>query len=258
MSSTMRDLGGGFRHIRGTLRIGGVVDVGTQCALVEIEPDRFVFLDSYTLDRDTHAAILDRTQNGRMVEAIVNLHPFHTLHVEWMHRAFPRARLYGTARHHDKFPDLPWQTERCESDELPDLFAPHLEFSVPQGVAMVCKSEHVHFSSVLAYHPDSGTVYVDDTLSRADLPFPFSGLPMSGRLDFHPTLAQALDDRAGAADAFREWVMDIGVRWADARRIAMAHKSILDLTAGRDLPRLLGEALGRVKPVLDRHRERFA
>jgi len=257
MSAALTDLGGGFHHIRGSLRIGGLLNVGTHCALVEIEPDRFIFLDSYELDRDTHTEILDRTQDGKLVEAIVNLHPFHTLHVEWMHRAFPRAKLYGTERHHDKFPDLPWEQQTCEAAELPDLFAPNLEFSVPQGVAMVCDSEHVHFSSILAYHPASGTLFVDDTLSRVDLPGPLGILPMSNRLDFHPTLARALRPEAGAADAFREWVMEIGVRWADSKRIAMAHNTVLDLSSGRDLPRLLGEALGRVKPVLDRHRERY-
>ena len=88
-------------RLRGSLRLGGIVDIGTQCALVRLASGNFVFLDSYPLTDAIRAQVDALTDGGTKVEAILNLHPFHTLHCEWMHSAFPQAKLYGTARHVD-------------------------------------------------------------------------------------------------------------------------------------------------------------
>ena len=256
MSEQIQDLGQGFRTIRGSFKIAGMVDVGTQCSLVEMSNGEFVFLDSYTLPDEIRDEVYELTDNGRKVSAIINVHPFHTIHCEWMHRAFPQAKLYGTARHHRKWPDLPWQDATCEGTSFPGLFRQDFEFSQPAGCRLVCEDENVHFSSILVYHPASRTIHVDDTLSYLDAAFPLSLLPMTGRLDFHPTLGKALEQRAGAADDFREWAYDIGVRWADARQIAAAHNSVVELEP-ESFPDRIGEALGRVKKTLDEHREKY-
>ena len=36
MSDRLVDLGEGFWSLRGSLRLGGIVDIGTQCALVRL------------------------------------------------------------------------------------------------------------------------------------------------------------------------------------------------------------------------------
>ena len=92
MSDRLIDLGNGFWTVRGSLRIGGVFDVGTQCSLVRLANGNFVFLDSYTLTDAIRAEVDALTDGGARVEAIINVHPFHTLHCEWMHRAFPQAK----------------------------------------------------------------------------------------------------------------------------------------------------------------------
>ena len=33
---------------------------------------------------------------------------------EWAHQTFPDAKLYGTARHKQKFPNLPWESGLME------------------------------------------------------------------------------------------------------------------------------------------------
>ena len=48
----------------------------------------------------------------------------------------------------------------------------------------------------------------------------------------------------------------LGVDWGDAKRIAAAHNAVLPLDR-KTLPDLIGEALGRVKPVLDAHRAEY-
>ncbi|OAN85223.1 hypothetical protein A8B77_11125 [Erythrobacter sp. EhN03] len=256
MSDRLLDLGNGFWTVRGSLRIGGVFDVGTQCSLVRLANGNFVFLDSYTLTDAIRAEVDALTDGGARVEAIINVHPFHTLHCEWMHRAFPQAKLYGTARHLEHLPDLPWESLRCEDDGLAQRYADDFAFSVPRGVVLVSDDESVHFSSVLMLHRASGTLHVDDTFVYLRKGFPLNLLPFTGRLGFHPTLAKALEPRAGAADAFRDWAIGLGVDWADTRRIAAAHNAVLELDA-KQLPDLIGAALGRVKPVLDAHRGQY-
>lgn len=256
MSDRLIDLGNGFCTVRGSLRIGGVFDVGTQCSLVRLANGNFVFLDSYTLTDAIRAEVDALTDGGARVEAIINVHPFHTLHCEWMHQAFPQAKLYGTARHLEHLPDLPWESLRCEDDALAQRYADDFAFSVPRGVVLVSDDESVHFSSVLMLHRASGTLHVDDTFVYLRKGFPLNLLPFTGRLGFHPTLAKALEPRAGAADAFRDWAIGLGVDWADTRRIAAAHNAVLEFDA-KQLPDLIGAALGRVKPVLDAHREQY-
>jgi hypothetical protein len=256
VSDDLVDCGDGYWSVRGDFRIAGVINVGTQCALVRLADGGFVFLDSYTLPRAVRAAVDRLTEGGARVRAILNLHPFHTVHCEWMHRAFPHAKLYGTARHHAKWPALPWESERCESPEFPALFGKDFEFSQPAGVPLVCPDESVHFSSILALHRASGTIHVDDTLTYLEAPFPLSLLPMTGRLDFHPTLAKALLPEPGAADAFEEWARDLAVDWHAARRVAAAHNAILPL-GHEELPELVGAALGRAQRVLDKHRATY-
>ena len=250
---TLTDFGDWFHHIRGSFKLGGVLDLGTHCALVELPDGRFVFLDSYTLDDDLKAKVDALTDNGRKVAAIINLHPFHTLHCEWMAKAYPDAKLYGTKRHHEKFPELKWESGHCEAGALDGLFGDALQFSVPEGVQMVCEDENVHFSSVLAFHRPSGTIFVDDTLSCIKAPFPLSLLPITGKLAFHPTLAKALEPNPHAADAFREWAIHMGQDWAEARRVATAHNTTMELNAG-EFPEKVGAALGRISKILEKHR----
>ena len=250
---TLTDYGDGFHHIRGSFKLGGVLDLGTHCALVELPDGRFVFLDSYTLDDQLKAKVDALTDNGRKVAAIVNLYPFHTLHCERMAQAYPDAKLYGTRRHHEKLPDPKWESDTCEAGALDGLFGDALQFSVPRGVQMVCEDENVHFSSILAYHRPSSTIFVDDTLSALKAPFPLSLLPMAGRLAFHPTLAKALEAGPHAADAFREWAIDMAQDWHDARRVATAHNATVELSAG-EFPEAIGAALGKVSKVLEKHR----
>ena len=256
MSKDFVNLGSGFWTVRGSFYLAKVVDLGTQCSLVRLKNGNFVFLDSYELTDEVHTHIKALTDGGRKVEAILNLHPFHTLHCEWMHEAFPQAKLYGTQRHLEILPDLPWESTRCEQDVLAETYAEDFAFSIPRGVPLVCDDDSVHFSSVLALHRASGTIHVDDTFVYLKKGFPLSLLPMTGRLGFHPTLEKALEPRAGAADAFREWAIGLGIDWADAKRIAAAHNAVLELDA-HSLPDRIGAALGRVKPVLDAHRAEY-
>jgi hypothetical protein len=106
---TIHDLGHGFWNIRSDFRLVGILNIGTHASLIRLRSGRFVILDSCALSEATRSQLLALTDEGRGVEAILNLHPFHTLHCAEMAGVFPGARLYGSVRHMRQHPDLPWE-----------------------------------------------------------------------------------------------------------------------------------------------------
>lgn len=248
-----------FWNIRGSFRVAGLLDVGTQASLVRRANGRFVLLDCYTLRGEVARQVDDLTGGGLDIEAIFNLHPFHTVHVQAVHERYPEARLYGTARHKVKAPDLPWEELNTDEVELHARFAAELEFSVPRGVDFISANEHVHFSSVLAYHPSSGTIHSDDTFNY----LANSGLMrltgMGDSVSFHPTLGKALQKRAGAAQEFREWAENLIESWRDAENLCAAHNAALLAgdNDGDSLHQRLLSALEKVGSALEAHERKF-
>lgn len=247
-----------FWNIRGAFRIGGVIDVGTQCSLVRLQNGNFVFLDSYTLPQSIKREV-DRLTQDASIEAIINLHPFHTVHVNKMHELFPDAALYGTARHKSRFPDLPWQDVCTEEAAFHASYADDFEFSVPAGVDFIAANENIHFASVMLFHRNSRTIHVDDTLMFMRLPLAMRILGMADYLSFHPTLGNALEKRAGAAQAFREWAEALAEQWQGAENLCAAHTATLVAEESRSAPihqRIL-TALAKAEKTLRSHERKF-
>ena len=88
MRTSVERVADDFLNIRGSFRIGGLIDIGTHASLVRRANGRFVFLDSYTLSDAVQREIDALTNGGEDVEAILNLHPFHTVHVRAMHQRY--------------------------------------------------------------------------------------------------------------------------------------------------------------------------
>ena len=258
MSSKIIQLSENFWNIRGSFKIAGLIDIGTQASLVRLKSGKCVFLDSYTLSGKTLKEVNQLTRDGKDVVAVLNLHPFHTTHVAWMHEHYPKAKHYGTARHLEKFPDLSWQPTCTEDSETQTLFAKDFEFSVPTGVDFISDDENVHFSSVLVFHSESKTIHVDDTLMYIRLPLlmRFFGLPDS--FSFHPTLAKVLEQREGAVHDFRLWANQLADNWKNAENLCAAHTATLqtkeDETSIRD--RII-EALNKVESKLESHERKY-
>lgn len=226
------DVGEGFYNLRGSLRIGGVLPIGTQASLVRRKNGRFLLLDALALDEATRAWLDAQTEGGKLLDAVLHLHPFHTLFVRKMHEAFPNAALYGTARHARLAPDLPWNALRTDQPELHALFAEDLVFTVPRGVELIPANERLHFSSVVAFHPASRTLHVDDTLNYVKLPRVLH-LFARDSLGLHPTLVQVLERRSGAVADFRAWCQELVELARGAQNLCAAHTSVL---LGRSSP----------------------
>ena len=250
MADRILEIADDFWNIRGSFRVLGFVNIGTHASLVRLSNGNFVFLDSYTLKGDVKRSVMNATDNGTKVEAILNLHPFHTVHCANMHRDFPSAKLYGTARHADQLPGLPWEPLRTETEALQLLYSTDLEFSIPRGVDFISSDESVHFSSVLAYHPSSKTIHSDDTLMC------IRWFGSRYKVSFHPMLGKAMEKRPGAAADFLAWGEGLAERWRDAENLCAAHTNTL-CSPGEPLQLRILEALQGVSGRLRAHAKKY-
>ncbi|HEU5073019.1 MAG TPA: hypothetical protein VFU02_02585 [Polyangiaceae bacterium] len=249
MADEWVETGPGFWNIRGSLKLAGFLEVGTQMSAVRLSTGKFALLDSYTPDPATQRRLLELTDGGNAVESVVNLHPFHTLHVAALAELFPNAKLYGTARHVARFPQLNWEKTRTESSALGELFSEDLKFSVPAGVDFVPQNQRLHFASVLAFHPASGTLHVDDTLT-------WINLPLIGGLRFHPALPGVLQRRPGAVREFRAWLSELRTLFAEVKTVCPAHMKTPPPNDGQ-WQRRLDRAIGQIDEILDRHERKY-
>jgi len=248
----------GFWNIRGSFKIGGVVDLGTHASLVRRKSGSLVLLDACAVDGETRRWMDAATRDGADLEAVLHLHPFHTLHVRAMHEAYPHAKLFGTARHKAKLGDLPWETSRTEDPALGDRFGEDFSFSVPRGVDFVPANENLHFASVLAFHHASKTLHVDDTLLLLPLPWPVR-LLSSHVTRLHPTLSSVLERRPGAAADFRAWGKELVERTQDVRNLCAAHSTVLlaSKNEGPSIGARVEAALRAAERKLTAHERRF-
>ena len=252
----MEHLAEGFWNIRGDFRIAHLINVGTQMSLVRRPGGRFVLLDSYEPNKSDLEALLALTDGGTAIDAVLNLHPFHTVHCDFIHRLLPHARLIGTRRHHEHLPDLGWDPALIEDASTQQQFADTFDFSIPAGVDFVSDDPSVHVGSVIARHRASCIVHADDTLNEFDLPSLIEKVMPGPKLRFHPKLAEGLEKRAGAAGDYIRWAQDLARDWADTQIVCAAHNGIdrlTDQTVGEAITAALAHASG----TLDSHLKKY-
>ena len=246
MSDKIIDLGAGFWNIRGTFRLGGVLNIGTQCSLVKLASGRFVFLDSYTLTDDVRAQVMALTNNGQDVEAVLNLHPFHTVHCAQMAKDFPQATFYGSSRHHKKVPEVQWADDLVESDVVAERY-PELKFSLSQGVHYIAPNEMIHAGSLLAFHPASKSLHVDDTFMSPPTKLLEAVLP---ELLLHPTTKKALKNEPNAGQEYCDWASNLADDWRDVRNFCAAHSYLVKFKDG-EFEKALLKAIAKARPKLE-------
>lgn len=145
---------------------------------------------------------------------------------QWAHETYPKAKLYGSSRHVKKQPDLPWQKDILDDPKTCESFKEDLDLRIPAGVDFISTNESVHFSSVVAYHPASKTIHVDDTFMFIPLPAVFC-FAQEGTVQLHPTLGSALQPRKGASTDFEGWMKSVFTDWKDAKNLCTAHTGAL-------------------------------
>ncbi len=245
-------IGEGFWNLRGSFKIGPV-DIGTQASLVALEEGGHVLLDGCELSEEGQRWLDDATDGGASLKAVLHLHPFHTVFVRKVHERYPNVPLFGTKRHHLKATDLPWDPLTTDDPGLHQRFAADLSFSVPAGVDFIPANENLHFASVLAFHPRSETLHVDDTLMAIRVPKLLRWIK-SDVIRFHPTLKRVLQPRPGAAAEFRAWAEDLVERCRTVENLCAAHSAALSL--GEPIAPRVEQALAHVEGTLRAHEKR--
>lgn len=247
-----------FWNIRGDLRVAGLFNIGTHMSLAKRENGKYLLLDACALDDERRAFIDGETDGGKAIEAVLHLHPFHTLFVKALHEAYPHAKLYGTTRHKSRALDLPWQPELTNEAPCHALFADDFDFTVPRGVDFIPANPNLHFSSVLAFHRSSHTLHVDDTLCYLRLPKLLRPI-REDMIGFHPALAKVLERRAGAVSDFRAWTRELIAHSRDLENLCTAHLHVLSSgeAGGRTIVERIEQAVAEVEGKLQKHERRF-
>ena len=247
MTDKIIDLGSGFWNIRGTFRIGGVLNIGTQCSLVKLASGRFIFLDSYALTGDVRDEVMALTNNGQDVEAVLNVHPFHTVSCAQMAKDFPQAIMYGSSRHHKKMPEIKWAEDLVESEAVAQRY-PELKFSLSEGVHYISPNEMIHAGSLLAYHPASQSLHVDDTFMSPPMKLLEAVLP---ELILHPTTKKALTNEPNAGAHYCDWATNLASEWRDVRNFCAAHSYLVRFKEG-EFEKALLKAIDKARPKLEK------
>ena len=223
MKDQIHDLGNGFWNIRGSFIRDEMVDIGNQSALVRLQSGKFILLDSYTLTGEVREQVMALTNDGQDIEAVLNVHPFHTVHCARVAKDFPHATFYGSARHHKQVPKVDWSEDYVENKAVAERY-PELEFSVPKGIYYIAPDDSIHSGSLLVFHSASKSLYVDDTLQT-----PPSKLfdEVQAGINLHATTLKALKDEPNAGKDYCDWATKLAHNWREVRNFCSAHSGLV-------------------------------
>jgi hypothetical protein len=226
------------------------IDIGTHMSFIRLSTGKFVVVDCIDLSNPAVKKEVDiLTENGALIEAVLGVHPFHTLFFPVFQKLYPLASYYGTPRHLRNFPDMNWTGSLGDEDTRALWESEGVFMRIPAGAEFEFPpAEDVHFSSVVVFHSGSKTLHVDDTINY----FHGAGwiLRLLGKKDhlmeFWP-LEKGLNHTKESPELFKEWVEQILHDW-DFENICAAHNNA---TRG-DAKRLLEAALLTAQPEFDR------
>ncbi len=91
---------------------------------------------------------------------------------------------------------MKWADDLVESDAVAKRY-PELKFSISQGIHYISPNEMIHAGSLLAYHPASQSLHVDDTFMSPPMKLLEAILP---ELILHPTTKKALKNGPQASN----------------------------------------------------------
>ncbi len=222
------DLGAGFWSIRGSFVRKNIIDIGNQSALVKLASGKFILLDSYTLTGNVREQVMALTDNGQNIEAVLNVHPFHTVHCAQVAKDFPHAIFYGSARHKTQVPEVQWSDDLVESQAVAERYS-ELQFSMPKGIHYIAPDNSVHSGSLLVFHPASQSLYVDDTIQTP--PSKLFDAVQAG-INLHATTLKALKDEPNAGKDYCDWAIKLAHDWRKTRHFCSAHSGLVVFAEG--------------------------
>jgi hypothetical protein len=221
----MKQIGPGFWNIQQPLMMGYVLDIRTHMNIVRLSSGRFLILDTVQVSPALKAEIDQLTDNGKLIEAVVATHPFHTLFFPAFHAMYPHVAYYGTPRHIKRQKGINWAGDISQEENL-NRWAPDVEMSLPAGAEFVNPTEGNHFAGVFVFHRASKTVHIDDTImyvERASCLLSCACV-RTGSMSFHLSFTKdGLNETASAPNEFKAWLQEKVLDAWDFDNICTAH-----------------------------------
>ncbi|XP_037047192.1 uncharacterized protein LOC119081980 [Bradysia coprophila] len=223
----LNQIGPGFWNVRASFKLFKLIDIGTHMSLVQLRNGNFLVIDTVEMNDQLKKELDDLTNNGTKIEAVVGVHPFHTLAFPGFYKLYPDAKYYGTPRHLRNLKDVQWTGQLDDNKESLSRWEPEVELRIPAGAEYINPQPEKsnHFVSVFVHHRDSKTLHVDDTLMYAENPgimFRLFGLK-AGSTVFHPSIKDhGLYPTAEAPLQFRDWINQMLKDW-DFDNLCTAH-----------------------------------
>jgi hypothetical protein len=245
-------IGDGFWNLRSSLTfLVGLVDVGTHMSVVRLRSGKFLILSTVELNESATNALKRLTDGGKLIEAVIATHPFHTLYFQSFYDKFPDAKFYGTPRHIRNISSIPWAGDISTPENLSRWESEGVFMRIPNCAEFINPADDNHFNSVFVYHVDSRTLHDDDTLGYFDH---YPGFILSwvgakqGVVTCHPsTLKNGLYPTQEAPLQFVAFIEQILNDW-DFDNACLAHNGI---KIGGVKP-LIETCMTKMKPLLER------
>ena len=129
----LQQIGDGFWNVRRRFRIlAKLFDIETHMSFIRLSNGKFLVIDTIDLNDQLQEEINHLTNNGDQIEAVLAVHPFHTLSMLAFYEKYPHLRYYGTPRHQRRIKDIPWvgTFDQCHHR---NQWWPDVELRIPAG-----------------------------------------------------------------------------------------------------------------------------
>lgn len=132
--SQLRAIGDGFFNICVPFKMVGV-EIGTHMSIIQLRNGNFLIIDTVAMNDKLSNEFNQLTHNGTKIDAVIAVHPFHTLAYSAFHKRYPDVKYYGTPRHVRKVTEIKWagQLDADENKALLTKWAPEVELRIPDG-----------------------------------------------------------------------------------------------------------------------------
>lgn len=130
----LQQIGPGFWNVRRCFRIlAKLLDIETQMSFIQLSNGKFLVIDTVNLDDQLEEDIKHLTNNGENIEAVLGVHPFHTLSFLSFYEKYPHVSYYGTPRHQRRLSQIPWlgTFDQCHCRTQ---WSPEVELRIPAGL----------------------------------------------------------------------------------------------------------------------------
>lgn len=132
-SPQLHQIGPGFWNVRTSFKLFKIIDIGTHMSVIQLRSGNFLVIDTVEMNDQLKKELDDLTNNGTKIEAVVGVHPFHTLAFPDFYKLYPDAKYYGTPRHLRNLKDIKWTGQLDNNKESLSKWEPEVELRIPAG-----------------------------------------------------------------------------------------------------------------------------